>query len=120
MVKDRLEKMKSSLSGKIKPSGKRDDLFQTTATTIGEGAQAKMELFTERVTLALTPQQKDFLDSLGKQFQRKRTVKLEAINRNSIIRGLVDVLQEIKFSETDTPSNEKELKEVLKQKLLGK
>jgi hypothetical protein len=122
-----INKMKASLTGKLRPATReRDDIFQDTSTSKRQVTKSEQEVsfkgdvFTERVTLALTPDQKDFIDELAKSFQRRRTIKKETINRNTVIRALINVTKEVSFQEGDIANNEAEFERVIRSKLLRK
>lgn len=119
------EDRRFKLEASLKPI-KRDILIQDTSNKVFNPVSItkqkhnqikKTEIFTDRVTLALTPEQKDFIDSLSENFQRKRTIKGEAINRNTLIRCLIEVLKSVKFEKSEIVNSETELKELLKKKL---
>jgi hypothetical protein len=123
---DNRDKLKSAMQGKLKPVAKPDNLFRDTANEprkIQPQAKEspdtafKMDVFTERVTLALSPEQRNFLDNLARDFQVKRTSKLETINRNTLVRGLVEVLKDVDFSPDEVVNNEAEMIALLKRKL---
>lgn len=119
----KLHKMKAALQ-----SPKRDDLFRETKP---HGVQAggsptvekpavnflKGDRFTEKVTFPMTPEQKQFLYEVAEDFQRKRTSKQEPINRNTVLRCLVEVLRDVSFAETDRANTEEELLQIFKKKL---
>ncbi len=67
----------------------------------------------ERVTLPLTPDQKDLLDDLGKKLQRQRSEKLTDFNRNTILRALIGLLSESSFDGVSI-STEEELEAKVK------
>ena len=70
------------------------------------------------MTLALSKEQRRMLDALARDFQERRTSKLESINRNSVVRALVEVLRDVRFSDDEVVNNEQELIALLKRKLV--
>lgn len=120
----KLHKMKAALQ----PSG-RDNLFRETKSReepAGEspaaqkpaaGGVLKGDRFTEKVTFPMTPEQKQFLYEIAEDFQRKRTSKQEPINRNTVLRCLVEVLRDATFEESDRANTEQELLQIFKKKL---
>lgn len=76
----------------------------------------------ERVTVVLTPQQKDGLDLLAKQLMRNRprttlneSIEKERITANTVMRALVDILLEKgEFTNLPILHNEEDVKAWLK------
>ena len=117
--------MRASLN--IKPKTQGGGLFDPTTgkqpiskpqQTGGSASSFKGDIFTERVTLALSKEQRRMLDALARDFQERRTSKLESINRNSVVRALVEVLRDVRFSDDEVVNNEQELIALLKRKLV--
>jgi hypothetical protein len=115
---------RSKMKAALKPS-KRDNLFGDSEVTpsqraprIASQAKRKGEEYTERVTFPMSYEQKQFLYTVAEDFQRKRTDKQETINRNTVLRCLVEVLRETQFDSTDTANSEEELAELFKRKML--
>ena len=82
---------KIKLKGSLKP---KDSLFGVPPA---KAIQMGVSQHTERVTLPLSPEQKDLLDALGKKLQRQRITNEYDFNRNSILRGLIGLLDEHTF-----------------------
>ena len=113
---DKADKMRGQLKGSLKP---RDDLFRpTTAAKVPAAAvpASVSQQHTERVTLPLTTAQKDLLDALGKKLQRQRIRKDQDLNRNTIIRALIGILDE-GFFDGVSVSSEVELENWVKNRL---
>jgi hypothetical protein len=72
----------------------------------------------ERVTLPLTPEQKDLLDALTRKLQRQRLSKSFTVTRNDILRGLVDCLSLTIFDELHL-RDKAELSSFIRRKLLS-
>lgn len=105
---------KIKLKGSLKP---KDNLFggHMTASVEGNKATAGRVEHLERVTLPLSAQQKDLVDALGKKLQRQRIIRQHDFNRNSIIRGLISLLDEDTFDDVHV-NDEAELEAWLKKR----
>lgn len=114
---DKADKMRGQLKGSLKP---RDDLFRPTNTASKSPSEmvpeSSRQQHTERVTLPLTTAQKDLLDALGKKLQRQRIRKDHDLNRNTIIRALIGILDE-GFFDGVSVSSEVELENWVKNRL---
>jgi hypothetical protein len=102
--------------GKLKPE--RDNLFRTTTPVPPLVAKESNQSHTERVTLPLTPDQKDLLDDLGKKLQRQRTNKEHDLNRNTIIRSLIALLDEHTFDDVSV-NTEQELSAWMRKRFVS-
>jgi hypothetical protein len=121
-------KMKAAMGGSLKGSRPKDDLFANTSdrtstpeqssVKTSSNSKAKMELYPQRVTVALSAEQEQFLDVLSKEFKAKRTKTEETINKNTLVRCLVRLLQDLKFTNFDVANNEQELESLLRTKLI--
>lgn len=105
---------KIKLKGSLKP---KDNLFggHVAASTEGSKPMAGRADYSERVTLPLSIEQKDLVDTLGKKLQRQRIIREHDFNRNSIIRGLISLLDEGTFDDVHVNS-ERELETWLKNR----
>lgn len=105
-----------SLTGKRKAETPRyrDSLKNSTSAV-------KTEKEPIRVMLTLYPEQKVFVDALAEEFKRKRDLTSkqggDIINRNTIIRALIDLLSAVNFSDEDRANTEEELKEIFRRRL---
>jgi hypothetical protein len=114
-------KMRGAMGGGVKATPKRDDPFRDTTQSQPTSKKAKditfkRDLFPKRITLPLNREQDDFLDSLAKDFQARRTNKIEAITANTIIRCLINTLMDVDFRAGDVANTEQELEQVIKGK----
>jgi hypothetical protein len=117
-------KMRGAMGGGVKAKKElfrtttEDDATQSQPTSkkAAKGLTFKRDLFPKRITLPLNREQDDFLDSLAKDFQAKRTNKIEAITANTIIRCLINTLMDVDFRAGDVANTEQELEQVIKGK----
>jgi hypothetical protein len=109
---DLKETMKQSLGGKISPPVKQSIYDATIPETpaaksprvssVVEPAPSqnkdvrptKAEVYTERVTLVINSQQRDLVEDLAKTIQRNGLKKPERITANTVMRCLIDLLEE--------------------------
>ena len=117
MAKDQLDKLRKSVRGMSPASISPSEALFAPTKKAKDQLPLKQKVFTERVTLPLSEDQSRFINELGKTFHKSRRIKLETINRNSIIRALINVLQEVKFSSGEVVNNEEELTELFRKKL---
>ena len=110
------DKMRASVKGGLTPKA-RDNLFSSSPIKKAEKPTFKADIFSERLNLPLSPAQKDLLDDLAKDFQRKRTNKTESINRNTVIRALISVLEGVSFGASDIANTEEELSDLMKRRI---
>jgi hypothetical protein len=69
--------------------------------------------YTERMTLPMTFEMRERLDSLARQLQRRRADKSERITANTLIRVAIEVyLDALVPGDDETPSNEGELRSI--------
>lgn len=119
-IKDQL---KASVN--LKPKVQSAGLFEPTTQKQSVAQEKKpltstfkMDIYSDRVTLAISPEQRRFLDGLARDFQEKRTIKLETINRNTLVRGLIEVLRDVSFSADEVVNSEQEMISLLRRKLV--
>ena len=86
----------------------------------GQGGR-KADLFSERITLQLSPKMRDKADSMAKELQRLRTSKDERITANTVMRVAVKlVLERFKPGVGETvANNEEELFQLVKKQICG-
>ena len=73
-------------------------------------AGRKADIYTERVTLQISPEMRDEVERIARELQRAKTSKEERITANTVIRVAIQLLTQnfsIKFGEV--PNNEGEL-----------
>ena len=75
-----------------------------------EGSVRKADLFTERVTLQISPEMRDDVDSLARNLQRAKTRKDERITANTVMRVAIQLLiDNYRFQTGDVVNSEQEL-----------
>src|SRR5262249_42202476 len=57
-------------------------------------AQRKADIYTERVTIQISPDMRDSIDSMARELQRSKTSKEERITANTVVRVAVQVILE--------------------------
>ena len=74
------------------------------------GLARKADIFTERVTLQISPGMRDEIDALARDLQRARTTKEERITANTVMRVALQLLMKnYQFERGDVANNEAEL-----------
>lgn len=63
----------------------------------------KENLYTERLTLPISPAHRDFLDSFINSLKRQKKISTKEINRNSVIRALITLLEKNKIETRKAP-----------------
>ena len=125
---DNLQKMRASVGGKLKQKPK-DILLRPTETPPqapkGERAPEQRKLPEEKIPTLYpvrlqTPITTEQLGLLTTTAQRLRKGGGDLINKGAVIRCLIDLLQDIPFSDGDSVTTEDELKSLLRQKMIGK
>lgn len=124
---DLKDRMKQGLGGSINP---KQSIYDATvpiasppkvqpieprvAAAVSEGKkQTKADLFTQRVTLVISREQRDRIESLAKDIQGNGQKKPERITANTVVRCLVDLLEEFD-ADTSLIKNEEDLRETFK------
>jgi hypothetical protein len=68
------------------------------------------DIYTERVTLQLSPEMRDRVDALARELQRSKTGKSERITANTVIRVAVKhLIRHFSLEGEDIPNDEEEL-----------
>lgn len=81
----------------------------------------KADVFTERVTLQISPEMRDEVDALARDLQRAKTTKDERITANTVMRVAVQLLMEkYRFEKGDVANTEEELFRLVVQRLKSK
>ena len=79
----------------------------------------KLDIFTEKVSLKLSPEMRDKVEAIARELQRTKTTKEERITANTVMRVAINALiDKFKLGEGDTANNEEELFELVKKKIL--
>jgi hypothetical protein len=80
------------------------------ATPKEKAAGRKADIYTERITLQLSPEMRDQVDSLARELQRTKTSKDERITSNSVMRVAIrHFLDQFQAPKVGAPNNEEEL-----------
>jgi len=96
---------------KEKEGGKKDE---------SAGAR-KSDIYTEPVTLKVSPEMRDSVIALARDLQRAKTTKDERITANTVIRVAVQVLMDnYRFERGDVANTEEELFQLVARKLKGR
>lgn len=86
-----------------------------------DGAARKADIFTERVTLQISPDMRDEIDALARDLQRSRTTKEERITANTVMRVALELLMKnYQFERGDVANNEAELYDLIVRRLKKK
>jgi hypothetical protein len=120
-------------SAKAEPSGKRAEL--RTKTEAGEGKQTilkkaeaapakkqkattrKADIYTERVTLQISPEMRDQVDFLARELQRTKTSKDERITSNTVIRVAIrHFVENFSVGKGESINGEEDLLSALKKR----
>jgi hypothetical protein len=79
------------------------------------------DIYTERVTLQLSPEMRDRVDALARELQRSKSNKAERITANTVMRVAIQhVLKNFKLNGGDAPSGEEELLSVIEKRCTWK
>lgn len=117
--------MKQGLGGSITS---QSSIFDVTVPAISSKVQTKQQPViedekqpwidskgrTERLTLVLSTDQKDLVETFVKAIQRNGVKKSERVNFNSVVRCLVDLLEDFS-GDVSQIANEENLKEAFKR-----
>ena len=121
---DNVSKMRASLKGGLKP---RDTLIPTKETpapspVVAAPRQQPMAvLYPEKLQIPVTMQQEILLSTIAKQLQANRGKigqrEGESINKGTIIRCLIRLLEDVQIGAEDRPLSEDQVFDLLKNKL---
>jgi hypothetical protein len=80
-------------------------------------SKTKAEIFSEKITLNISPEMRDTAERLARSLQRKKADKSERITANTIYRVAIKaMLENEKFIDDHSPNTEKEMLELVKGK----
>jgi hypothetical protein len=80
-------------------------------------AQRKADIYSERVTLQISPEMRDEVDELARTLQRAKATKAERITANSVMRVAIQLLVNgFDLGAGEAPNNEAELLELVTSK----
>ena len=86
-----------------------------------EGSPRKADIFSERVTLQISPEMRDEVDSLARELQRAKLKKEERITANTVMRVAIQLLlARYTFEKGEVANNEEELFRLVTNKLKPK
>jgi hypothetical protein len=76
----------------------------------------KADIFTERVTLQISPEMRDDVERIAREIQRSKTSKEERITSNTVMRAAILLItKHLKLKMEDTPNTEDELYEFIER-----
>ena len=80
-------------------------------------SKTKAEIFSEKITLNISPEMRDKAETLARSLQRKKRDKSERITANTIYRVAIKaILENEKFIDDHSPNTEGELLDLVKGK----
>jgi hypothetical protein len=83
-----------------------------------EAGFRKADIFTERVTLQISPEMRDDVERIARELQRSKTSKKERITGNTVMRVAIRIITErFQLTPGQVPNDEKELFEFLERAL---
>ena len=78
----------------------------------------KLDIYTEKVSLKISPEMRDQVEALARGLQRQKTSKDERITANTVMRVAINVLlSKFKLDEDDVTNSEEELFELARKKV---
>lgn len=108
---DRLSKMesiftdtsKAATSKEVKTAASQPAVKRIPESVTPEQPESELraDIYTERITLPLSPEQKDFIEGIVKRLTRQTKVSKKLVNKNTIIRALVEALQSADLSQLE-------------------
>jgi hypothetical protein len=101
-----------TIARKAERKGRADTLPDARATA------RKADVFTERITLQISPEMRDEVDALARDLQRAKTEKGERITANTVMRVAVQLLiKHFRHERGEVVNSEDELYRMVEQKL---
>ena len=98
---------------KLKPKVREGD-----GNSRAEESARKADIFTERVTLQISPEMRDEVDALARDLQRAKTTKEERITSNTVMRvALQFLMKNYQFERGDVANTEAELYNLVVQRV---
>jgi len=115
----------SKMRGQLKGGLKRDTLIPTKETPAPVAAAPKQQrmavLYPEKLQVPVTMQQEISLSTIAKQLQANRGKigqrEGESINKGTIVRCLIRLLEDVQIEAADRPLSEDQVFNLLKTKL---
>ena len=94
---------------------------RANSSRLEDGVARKADIYTERVTLQISPKMRDDVERIAREIQRSKTSKAERITPNTVMRVAIRVLTErFDLKGNSAPNNEEELFEAVRGTLLRK
>lgn len=91
----------------------------TKVTAKEDGEISKTSIWSEKVTLQMTPEMRDDLNQLATRLQRRKATKEQRITANTVMRVAIQfLLDELKLNSSDIANTEDELLALMKRKIL--
>jgi hypothetical protein len=79
--------------------------------------ELKAELYPIRLQLPVTKEQNLLLTRIAQELQLNRAGRGEAINKNTVTRCLINLLEDIEITEADVVSSEQDVEQLIRAKL---
>jgi hypothetical protein len=96
----------------------RSKVREEESKSRAEESARKADIFTERVTLQISPEMRDEIDALARDLQRAKTTKEERITSNTVMRvALQFLMKNYQFARGDVANTETELYELVAQRV---
>lgn len=91
------------------------------AKKVGAVTNRKADIYSERVTVQMSPEMRDGVDELARQLQRGKTSKVERITSNTVMRvAITFLLDHFAVKAGEAPNNERELLSLVESRLRTK
>lgn len=105
-------------AAKVSPAASKRSEKTSTARSSETSGTRKADIFTERVTLQISPEMRDQVERIARELQRAKTSKEERITSNTVMRVAIQlVTTHFKLRNDQAPNNEEELYEAVKDSL---
>jgi hypothetical protein len=96
----------------------RSKVREEESRSRAEESARKADIFTERVTLQISPEIRDEIDALARDLQRAKTTKEERITSNSVMRVALEFLMKnYQFQRGDVANTEAELYDLVVRRI---
>jgi hypothetical protein len=121
-AKSTVEEKEKTVEVKVETPKESIEVKKVSVRTIAskeKESKTKAEIFSEKITLNISPEMRDKAEMLARSLQRKKADKSERITANTIYRVAIKaMLENEKFIDDHSPNTEKEMLELVKGKKL--
>ena len=121
-AKSTVEEKEKTVEVKVETPKESIEVKKVSVKTISskeKESKTKAEIFSEKITLNISPEMRDKAEMLARSLQRKKADKSERITANTIYRVAIKaMLENEKFIDDHSPNTEKEMLELVKGKKL--